>query len=256
MYETAFSSDIPETLRGALSLSVSARSFAELNAAGRTRHRYLELESSHNGVSYRLGQDYDGEIERQGQRTSRLIVNDREIDLPVVEASGQYQRAGKPNTFIVKVLDDARFPLMVDYRHLATNFAITYTKITFPTTGEVEKHLAADKHVDVYGIYFDFGSDRLRPESGPVLREISEALTKNPSWTLTINGHTDNVGGDALNLDLSRRRSVSVRRALSETYHIDPARLSTAGLGASQPKESNATAEGRAKNRRVELVRQ
>jgi outer membrane protein OmpA-like peptidoglycan-associated protein len=89
-----------------------------------------------------------------------------------------------------------------------------------------------------------------------VLREISEALTRNPAWKLTINGHTDNVGGDAMNLDLSRRRSASVRRALAETYHIDPARLSTAGFGASQPKESNATADGRAKNRRVELVRQ
>lgn len=89
-----------------------------------------------------------------------------------------------------------------------------------------------------------------------MLREISEALRKHPEWKLTINGHTDNVGGDAFNLDLSKRRSGAVRIALSETYHIDPARLSTAGFGASQPKESNATVEGRAKNRRVELVRQ
>jgi outer membrane protein OmpA-like peptidoglycan-associated protein len=116
--------------------------------------------------------------------------------------------------------------------------------------------MAADKRVDVYGIYFDFASDRLRPESAPVLREIGEALTRNPTWTLTINGHTDNVGGDAFNLDLSKRRSLSVRRALSETYHIEPVRLTTGGFGASQPKESNATVDGRAKNRRVELVRQ
>lgn len=75
-------------------------------------------------------------------------------------------------------------------------------------------------------------------------------------WTLTINGHTDNIGGEAFNLDLSRRRSAAVRRALSERYKIDPARLTTGGLGASQPKENNSTIEGRAKNRRVELVRQ
>ncbi len=120
----------------------------------------------------------------------------------------------------------------------------------------MEKHLAVDKRVDVYGIYFDFASDRLRPESAPVLREIGEALTRNPSWTLIINGHTDNVGGDSFNLDLSKRRSLAVRSALAETYHVDPGRLSTAGFGAAQPKESNATADGRAKNRRVELVRQ
>jgi outer membrane protein OmpA-like peptidoglycan-associated protein len=55
---------------------------------------------------------------------------------------------------------------------------------------------------------------------------------------------------------LSKRRSASVRQALAETYHIDPARLFIAGFGASQPKASNVTVEGRSKNRRVELVRQ
>lgn len=95
----------------------------------------------------------------------------------------------------------------------------------------------------------------MRARAG-VLREICDALTKNPDWALTINGHTDNVVGDAFNLDLSRRRSLPVRRALSETYHIEAVRLQTAGFGASQPMESNATVDGRAKNRRVELVRQ
>jgi outer membrane protein OmpA-like peptidoglycan-associated protein len=256
MYETAFGRNLPETMRGALSLSLSARSFSGLTTAGSTRHRYLELESPRNGLPLRLVEDNDGQIERQGKQTMKVIVNDRAIDLPVVEAAGRYARAGKMDTFTLKVLDETRFPIVLDYRQADINFSIIYTKISFPTTGEVEKHLAVDKHVDVYGIYFDFASDRLRPESGPVLREISEALTKNPAWTLTINGHTDNVGGDAFNLDLSKRRSVSVRRALAETYHIDPARLSTAGFGASQPKESNATVDGRAKNRRVELVRQ
>jgi flagellar motor protein MotB len=255
MYETAFNRDLPETMRGALSLSLSAKSFSELMTTGRTRHRYLELASPRNGLPMRLVADNDGQVERQGKGISRVIVNDRAIDLPVVEASGPYTRAGKLDTFLLKVLDDAPIPIMLEYRH-GGDFSITYTKISFPTTGEMEKHLAVDKRVDVYGIYFDFASDRLRPESGPVLREISEALTKNPTWVLTINGHTDNIGGDPFNLDLSRRRSVSVRRALSETYHIDPARLSTAGFGASQPKESNATVDGRAKNRRVELVRQ
>jgi outer membrane protein OmpA-like peptidoglycan-associated protein len=213
------------------------------------------MEPPRNGLSA-LVEDAQGEVQRQGKATSKVIVNDRAIDLPVVDASGRYAIGDHIDTFTLKVLDDARFPIVLDYRHVSNNFSITYTKVTFPTTGEVEKHLATDKHVDVYGIYFDFASDRLRPESGPVLREIGEALTRNPAWTLTINGHTDNVGGDAFNLELSKRRSLSVRRALSETYHIDPARLTTGGFGASQPKESNATVDGRAKNRRVELVRQ
>ena len=257
MYETAGSRKFPDTLRGTLSFALSVKSFSDLTTTGHARHRWLELAALRDdGRPLHLVDDDDGSVARQGKRTFKVIVNDRPVDLPVVEAAGSYKWRGQDDEFTLLVLDDARFPLMLDYHHSASKFFITYTKISFPTAGEMEKHLAVDKHVDVYGIYFDFASDRLRPESGPVLREISDALTKNPAWTLTINGHTDNVGGDAFNLDLSRRRSLSVRRALSETYHIDPARLQTAGFGASQPKESNATIDGRAKNRRVELVRQ
>jgi outer membrane protein OmpA-like peptidoglycan-associated protein len=110
--------------------------------------------------------------------------------------------------------------------------------------------------VDVYGIYFDFASDAIRPESEPILKEIADVLARNAEWTLSINGHTDNIGGDTSNLDLSRRRSEAVRKALTERYAIAPARLTTSGYGASQPKATNDTIEGRAQNRRVELIRQ
>jgi outer membrane protein OmpA-like peptidoglycan-associated protein len=256
IYVTGFSRELPETMRGALAWSLSAKSFAELTTAGSMRHRFLQLRGPAGGLQTRIIDDDDGRMERKTRGTAQVIVNDQTMALPVIEASGHYTHRGQPDTYQLTVIDDARFPIVLDYRQPISKFSITYTKVSFPTTGGVEKHLAVDKRVDVYGIYFDFASDRLRPESGPVLREISEALTKNPSWRLTINGHTDNVGGDAMNLDLSKRRSASVRRALAETYHIDPARLATAGFGASQPKESNVTADGRAKNRRVELVRQ
>lgn len=254
MYETAHSPTLPETLLGALQFSISTKSFNELKIGGRTRHRYIEI-NSHGGTPW-LVEDSDGTVDRGQTRTFTVVVNDRPVALPVVEAVGAYTSEGKPNRIALAVLDDARFPLVLDYRHEVNRFAITFTKISFPTEGELEKHLTVDKHVDVYGIYFDFASDRLRPESAPVLREISEVLAKNPAWTLTINGHTDNVGGDAFNMDLSKRRSASVRRELAATYHVEPARLLTAGFGASQPKASNATVEGRSKNRRVELVRQ
>ena len=152
-------------------------------------------------------------------------------------------------------LDDERFPLVLDYGTESDGFSIRYTKISFPGS-DLAKRLDTEKRVDVYGIYFDFASDTLRPESEPVLRDIAEALARNPDWTLNIQGHTDNVGGDAFNLDLSHRRSQAVRQALVERHAIDQGRLATGGAGASQPKASNDTVEGRAKNRRVELVRQ
>jgi len=154
------------------------------------------------------------------------------------------------------VLDEARFPIVLDYYSPSMrSFFITYTKVSFPTANEVEKHLAADRHTDVYGIYFNFASDELRSESEPVLHEIADALKAHADWTLIINGHTDNIGGDALNLDLSRRRASAVRKALVERYKIEDSRLTTNGFGASQPKESNDSERGRALNRRVELVR-
>jgi outer membrane protein OmpA-like peptidoglycan-associated protein len=116
--------------------------------------------------------------------------------------------------------------------------------------------LAQHRKVVVYGIYFDFAKTDIKPESQPVLRELADLLHQNPTWTLAINGHTDSVGGPAYNLDLSNRRAVAVKNELVTKYDIAAARLTTAGFGASVPIESNATLEGRARNRRVELVRE
>jgi outer membrane protein OmpA-like peptidoglycan-associated protein len=108
----------------------------------------------------------------------------------------------------------------------------------------------------VYGIYFDFANDRIRKESDRVLGEIAKVLADNPGWSLSVEGHTDGIGGDQQNLDLSRRRSASVKAALTSGYGIAPGRLKADGFGKSRPKDTNDTIEGRARNRRVELVRQ
>ena len=119
----------------------------------------------------------------------------------------------------------------------------------------MEKALQTAGKVDIYGIYFDFNSDRIKPESEPVLREIAKVMTDNPTWSLNVNGHTDNIGGDAYNLDLSKRRAAAVKTALVTRYKVAATRLETSGFGASQPKAPNNTLAGRAQNRRVELVK-
>jgi len=81
-------------------------------------------------------------------------------------------------------------------------------------------------------------------------------MTDNPTWKLTVEGHTDNIGGDAYNLDLSKRRSAAVKQVLASRYHIAPERLATDGFGSSRPADTNETLEGRARNRRVELTRE
>ena len=101
----------------------------------------------------------------------------------------------------------------------------------------------------------DFNSDRIREESKPTLQEIAELLRKHVDWDLAIEGHTDSIGSDAANLDLSRRRAAAVKNVLTSNHGIDASRLSTGGHGEARPRDRNDTLEGRARNRRVELVR-
>jgi outer membrane protein OmpA-like peptidoglycan-associated protein len=81
-------------------------------------------------------------------------------------------------------------------------------------------------------------------------------MRRNPDWKLSIEGHTDAVASDRYNLELSGRRAAAVKEALVGTFEIAGGRLTTAGYGESRPQDRNDTVEGRARNRRVELVRQ
>jgi outer membrane protein OmpA-like peptidoglycan-associated protein len=119
----------------------------------------------------------------------------------------------------------------------------------------LEKALAETGRADIYSLYFSFNSDAIREESEPILAEIAGVLARNPEWTLAINGHTDDVGGDQYNLALSQRRAAAVKVALVTRHGVATDRLTTAGMGRSQPKDTNETLEGRAHNRRVELIR-
>lgn len=119
----------------------------------------------------------------------------------------------------------------------------------------LEQALASTGKVDVYSIYFSFNSDEIREESEPTLKDIADVLRRHPDWKLSVNGHTDGIGSDPFNLDLSKRRSAAVKDALAKRYEVAPGRLRTAGFGRTQPKDTNDTLEGRAHNRRVELVK-
>ena len=126
---------------------------------------------------------------------------------------------------------------------------------TAVAASRMEQALLETGRADVYDIYFDFNSDRMRAESEPTMREIAGLLRKHPDWKLAVQGHTDSVASDSFNLDLSRRRAAAVKGALVAGHGVAALRLTTAGFGESRPRDSNDTLEGRARNRRVELVR-
>jgi OmpA-OmpF porin, OOP family len=116
--------------------------------------------------------------------------------------------------------------------------------------------ISSTGHVAIYGIYFDFNKSDVKPESDPALQEISKLLSGNPNLKVFIVGHTDNVGGVDYNMKLSQARADAVVKALTTKYKVNPQSLKAYGVGQLAPVTSNKTEEGKAKNRRVELVEQ
>jgi len=110
--------------------------------------------------------------------------------------------------------------------------------------------------VAVYGIYFDTGKSTLKPESQPTLQEITKLLKADPNLKLYVVGHTDNTGAFDANMKLSMDRAGAVVNALVSQFSVNAARLRACGDGPTSPVASNDKEEGKALNRRVELVKQ
>jgi OmpA-OmpF porin, OOP family len=111
-------------------------------------------------------------------------------------------------------------------------------------------------HVAVYGIYFDSGKSVIKPESAQAIGEIAKLLAGEPGLKVYVVGHTDNVGGVDGNMKLSQDRAEAVLQALVRDHGVAAGRLKAQGCGPFAPVASNDAEEGRAKNRRVELVKQ
>jgi len=118
------------------------------------------------------------------------------------------------------------------------------------------KDIEQTGHASVYGIYFDTGKADVKPQSEEALAEIAKLLRQYTTLNLYVVGHTDNVGTLISNMELSQRRAEAVVKVLVSKYNIGANRLHAAGVGPLSPVATNNTEQGRAKNRRVELVKQ
>ncbi len=116
--------------------------------------------------------------------------------------------------------------------------------------------LKSTGHTAVYGIYFDTNKSVVKPESAAALEEIAKLLKADPSLKLFVVGHTDSTGLVDGNMKLAEARAQAVIAALTTTHGIAAARLKGYGVGPLAPVASNESEDGRAKNRRVELVKQ
>ncbi len=116
------------------------------------------------------------------------------------------------------------------------------------------KDITTTGHVAIYGIYFDTAKADIKPESKASIDEIAKLLKEKPDLNVFVVGHTDNKGEVQYNMDLSHKRAQAVRDELVNTYGINIDRLGAVGMGFFGPVATNRTEQGRALNRRVELV--
>lgn len=197
------------------------------NAAGERVYSRLEILENHR----RAALDEDGLI---------LALEDATIDFTVPLPDGGRAWAhvhAWRDYYELVVVDEAPFE----------------PRLVF-TARELEDALGTAGRIALEGVRFDFDAASLRPGSGAVLDEAVALLRDDPALSVEIAGHTDAVGSRDYNLDLSLRRARTVRRYLVD-HGIEPERLTVAGYGFDVPVASNETADGRARNRRVELVR-
>lgn len=133
---------------------------------------------------------------------------------------------------------------------------LTGIRVAESETDVMYDALSAKGRWATQGILFASGKAELQPESRPVLKEIASTLKQHGDLRILIEGHTDNVGAAASNLTLSDARAAAVKAALVADFGIDGARITTKGFGDTKPAVPNASATGRAQNRRVEIVKQ
>jgi outer membrane protein OmpA-like peptidoglycan-associated protein len=143
-----------------------------------------------------------------------------------------------------------------DFRmNSADDNGVEITSVTFQVSGTLDSKamaaaIAKTGKLTLYGIQFDFNQATIKPESEPTLKEVGTLLTQDTALRLRIEGHTDNVGKAAYNMELSKKRAESVKAYLISSFQIDAGRLATDGFGDTRPIAKNDTEQGRAQNRR------
>ncbi len=210
---------------------------------------------------------YKGTLTRvtPGSAPFPLLLDGRRVTVPALHLRGDFADGARRAVQELWVLADSSHPLLLKSVIGADVFQMV--RVDHPrapsdaggsiggTGGSLELGLAAECRVELPGIYFAFNSALLNPSSDRALSELGALLARHPDWALTVEGHTDSVGTAAANQALAERRADAVRARLADRHGVDTRAWKAVGYGSSRPRESNATLEGRARNRRVELVR-
>ena len=195
----------------------------------------------------------------QGNSTLNLVKEEK-VNHVIIWVQNRrvriYHNGAKVLDMPTLLYEDRKFTRLgfVLYRGASSASYIGNIKITTAAPDTRSKLLTEGKLVS-YGIYFDVNKDIVKPESYGKLKDIAQVLQQNPDVRVKIVGHTDADGNDASNLDLSKRRALSVKNELVKTFGIDASRLETDGMGETKPVALNDTPSNKALNRRVEFIK-
>jgi outer membrane protein OmpA-like peptidoglycan-associated protein len=204
---------------------------------------------------------YRGTLERVGTAAEpfSVLLDGRRTTVPAVHVRGDLRFSDRKLTPQIWWLDDVDNPLTLKWS--ADGVYETVTRIETaaePTRGAgvvAEGLTGRGCRAELSGVYFTTASAQVLDASLPALERFAALMREHADWRVTIEGHTDNVGAAEYNLDLSTRRAAAVGDVLIRRLGIPAARLQMRGYGLTRPIETNATDEGRAHNRRVEVTR-
>ncbi|HEX6049825.1 MAG TPA: OmpA family protein [Gemmatimonadaceae bacterium] len=223
----------------------------ELEASGRANVSFFVPEISQL--------PFKGTLTRAGLEPVSVVFNDARVSLRGIRAKGVLRNAGArfPELRMSFLLvDDAAAPWIAELELVRPDGFRGYRQLARVSYRmDVAADLATRCRATVHDIHFATASAEIDPASSMTLATIAKALKDHRDWRITIVGHTDSIGASAANLELSRRRAEAARLALVSEHGVDPARVRSEGRGENQPIEDNGTLAGRARNRRVELLR-
>ncbi len=249
-----------ERVRNRTIMALSKRVYEQLKRDRRVDEvaTYVIMSGLGESEAYRV----QGSLELVGTETLNVVIDGKPVTVQALHTKGRFTRMGPMLDVTAEnwYLDDPDFPWVIRIEQTISGKEYHVRLGTVDTqpvdaAKQLDAALAGACRAQTYGIYFAYNSAAVTPVSDPTLAQVAAILKQHGDWTITIEGHTDSIGGAKYNQELSARRAAAVKQRLVEKYGVGAARLSTAGVGLGRPLAPNGTLEGRARNRRVELVR-
>ena len=251
---------------GYTAFTISRATFDLLRSAGSAPYSVLAVEdqAAGSGLLAMFGGArpamvrWRGTLTRVGAATEPfpLLVSGQRVSVPALHLKGSFTARSEKWAPDIWVLAQRDHPLILKLEDAARVFQTVRADLGAGANGSasIEAALARTCRVEVPGIYFEFNSAVLNPASDATIATLAEILARHADWPVTVEGHTDSIGTSAANQSLSERRAAAVRDRLANRG-VAAARLRAVGYGQTKPRETNTTVEGRARNRRVELLR-